>query len=190
MALVSSASNQQSEIFTCREIKYAGDTEDVLGNLMPKLRIEMLRLNISLNASTDGADFCKIPVDLACPTFFRIVNLPLNHRLAMKKWLLGARYAATVYPRFDVVCGHMKKELQVIEEIDFKGATGLVTFEPILFVADPAAKSKVLKMRQINGCYGCTRCTQKENYVGGVNRHTHDEDYVMRSFSSHLLNVP
>ena len=84
---------------------------------------------------------------------------------------------------------HVQKELSVDEEIEFKGACVSVTFEPILFVAELIAKSKVLKMKQCNGYYGCTLCTQRGNHVGGAHQYPHDEVFVMRSFSSHLMNV-
>ena len=169
--------------------KYAEDKEDGKDILMPKLRIEKQRLKIRLIVNTDGANVCKTPMASAWPMFFAIADLPPKQRQLFKNLVLGALFVGAGYPDFDVVFEHVQKELSVDEEIEFKGACVSVTFEPILFVADLIAKSKVLKMKQCNGYYGCTLCTQRGNHVGGAHRYPHDEVFVMRSFSSHLMNV-
>ena len=62
-------------------------------------------------------------------------------------------------------------------------------FQPIVFVADLIGKAKVLKMKQFNGFYGCTLCTQRGFHFAGSHRYPHDEKFVMRSHESHLLNL-
>ena len=65
----------------------------------------------------------------------------------------------------------------------------LVTFEPILLVTDLIAKSKVLKMKQCNGFYGCTLCNQRGTHVAGSHRYLRDESFQMRSFDAHMQNI-
>ena len=65
----------------------------------------------------------------------------------------------------------------------------IVTFEPILLVADLIAKSKVLKMKQCNFFYECTLCNQRGIHVAGSHRNPHDESFEMRSFDAHMQNI-
>ena len=62
-------------------------------------------------------------------------------------------------------------------------------FKPIIFIADLVGKSKVLKMKRYNGFYGCILCTQKGVHYGGVHRYPHDEEFVMRLYESHMINL-
>ena len=44
-------------------------------------------------------------------------------------------------------------------------------------------------MKRCNGIYGCTLCTQKGVHYGGIHRYPHDEEFVMRSYESHMSNL-
>ena len=83
----------------------------------------------------------------------------------------------------------MKRELSVREKIIFNGDDLLVTYEPILLVADLITKSKVLKVKQCNGFYGCTLCNQRRIHVVGSHRYPHVKSFQMRSFDAHMQNI-
>ena len=61
--------------------------------------------------------------------------------------------------------------------------------QPILFVCDLIGKAKVLKMKQCNGYYGCTLCTQRGVHIGGAHHNPHYEAFTMRSAESHKFNL-
>ena len=79
--------------------------------------------------------------------------------------------------------------MSVSEKLTFNEEELTITFEPILLVTDLVAKSKVLKMKQFNGYYGCTLCTQKGIHLAYTHRYPHDHSFEMRSFDSHMRNI-
>ena len=58
-----------------------------------------------------------------------------------------------------------------------------------MLVTDLIAKSKVLKMKQFNGYYGCTLCTQRGIHLAYTHQYPHDHSFEMRSFDSHMRNI-
>ena len=44
-------------------------------------------------------------------------------------------------------------------------------------------------MKQCNGFYGCTLCTQRGVHYAGAHRYPHGESFTMRSYDSHLVNL-
>ena len=79
--------------------------------------------------------------------------------------------------------------MSVSEKLTFIEEELTITFEPILLVTDLVAKSKVLKMKQFNGYYGCTLCTQRGIHLAYTHRYPHDHSFEMRSFDSHMRNI-
>ena len=79
--------------------------------------------------------------------------------------------------------------MSVSEKLTFNEEELTITFEPILLVTDLVAKSKVLKMKQFNGYYGCTLCTQRGFHLAYTHRYPHDHSFEMRSFDSHMRNI-
>ena len=90
-------------------------------------------------------------------------------------------FVGTAYPDFNAILMPVKRECAVVETISFKTKNIAVSFEPILFVAELLAKSKALKMKQFNGYYGFTLCTQRGEHFGGAHYYSHNEEFVIRS---------
>ena len=171
-------------------LKYAEEKDSSRDILMPTFCItEQRRINVRLIVNTDGANVCKTPITSAWPLFLAVADLSPKLRQLFKNLVLGALFVGSGYPDFDIVFEHIKRELSVTEKIIFNGVDLLVTFEPILLVADLIAKSKVLKMKQCNGFYGCTLCNQRGIHVAGSHRYPHDESFQMRSFDAHMKNI-
>ena len=157
--------------------------------VMPTLKISNRRIKLRLILNTDGAVVCKSPPLSAWPVFFAFADLPPKKRQAFRNIVLVSLFVGTGYPDFDAILKHVKRECAVVETISFNNENIAVSFEPILFVADLLAKSKVLKMKQFNGYYGCTLCTQRGEHFGGTHHYSHNEKFVMRSPESHLVNI-
>ena len=160
--------------------------EDIL---LPELKITDGKLSIRLLVNTDGAVVSKSPVLSAWPLFLAIADLPPRKRQAFENIMLVSLFVGSGYPNFDCIFAHIKKELSVSEYIDFEGQKLAVSFKPILLIADLIAKAKVLKMKQCNGYYGCTLCTQRGTHYAGAHQYPHDQPIVMRSADSHLINI-
>ena len=140
-------------------LKYAEEKDSSRDILMPTFCItEQRGINVRLIVNTDGANVCKTPITSAWPLFLAVADLSPKLRQLFKNLVLGALFVGSGYPDFDIVFEHIKRELSVTEKIIFNGDDLIVTSEPILLVADLIAKSKVLKMKQCNGFYGCTLC--------------------------------
>ena len=71
-----------------------------------------------------------------------VADLSPKLRKLFKNLVLGALFVGSGYPDFDIVFEHIKRELSATEKIIFNGEDLLVTFEPILLVADLIAKSE------------------------------------------------
>ena len=157
---------------------------------MPTFSItEHRRRNVRLTVNTDGAIVCKTPITSAWPLFLAVADLSPKLRQLFKSLVQGAMFVGSGYPDFDIVFEHMKRKLSVTEKIIFNGDNLLVTFEPILLVADLMAKSKVPKMKQCNSFYGCTLCNQRGIHVAVSHQYAHDESFQMRSFDAHMQNI-
>ena len=98
-------------------------------------------------------------------------------------------FVGSGYPDFNQMFQHMINELSSATFLKVGERKIELDFQPILFVADLIGKAKVLKMKQCNGFYGCTLCTQRGFHFAGSHRYPHDEKFVMRSHESHLLNL-
>ena len=171
-------------------LTYAEEKDSSRDILMPTFCItEQRRINVRLIVNTDGANVCKTPTTSAWPLFLAVADLSPKLRQLFKNLVLGALFVGSGYPDFDIVFEHIKRELSVTEKIIFNGDDLIVTFEPILLVADLIAKSKFLKMKHCNGFYGCTLCNQKGTHVAGSHRYPHDESFEMRSFDAHMQNI-
>ena len=157
--------------------------------VMPTLKISNRRIKLRLILKTDGAVKCKSPPLSAWLVFFAFADLPPKKRQAFRNIVLVSLFVGTGYPDFDAILKHVKRECAVVETISFKNENIPVSFEPILFVADLLAKSKVLKMKQFNGYYGCTLCTLRGEHFGGIHHYSHSETFVMRSPESHLVTI-
>ena len=118
-----------------------------------------------------------------------MADLPPKKRQSFENIVLGCLFVGSSYPDLDAVLSHIEQELSVSESILFNGKQIKVVFKPILFIADLICKSKVLKMKQCNGFYGCTLCTQRGVHYAGAHRYPHGESFTMRSYDSHLVNV-
>ena len=118
-----------------------------------------------------------------------MADLPPKKRQSFENIVLGCLFVGSGYPDFDAVLSHIEQELSVSESILFNGKQIKVVFKPILFIADLIGKSKVLKMKQCNGFYGCTLCTQRGVHYAGAHRYPHGESFTMRSYDSHLVNL-
>ena len=160
--------------------------EDIL---LPELKITDGKVSISLLVNTDGAVVSKSPVLSAWPLFLAIADLPPRKRQAFENIMLGSFFVGSGHPYSDCIFAHIKKELSVIEYIDFEGQKLAVSFKPILLIADLIAKAKALKMKQCNGYYGCTLCTQRGTHYAGAHQYPPDQPIVMRSADSHLINI-
>ena len=170
-------------------LNYAVNKPEKQDISMPKFRIAENRISVRLIVNTDGATVSKTPVTSAWPLFFAVADLPPKKRQLFKNIVLGALFVGTGYPDFDVVFEHVRNQLSVTEKVHFNENDIAVSFEPILLIADLIAKSKVLKMKQCNGYYGCTLCTQRGCHIGRGHRYPHEEEFEMRSFNSHMLNI-
>ena len=171
-------------------LKYAEEKDSSCDILMPTFCItEQRRIDVRLIVNTDGANVCKTPITSAWPLFLAVADLSPKLRQLFKNLVLGALFVGSGSPNFDIVFEHIKRELSVTEKIIFNGDDLIVTFEPILLVADLIAKSKVLKMKQCNGFYGYTLCNQRGIHVAGSHRYPHDESFEMRSFDAHMQNI-
>ena len=171
-------------------LKYAEEKDSSRDILMPTFSItEQRRINVRLIVNTDGANVCKTPITSAWPLFLAVADLSPKLRQLFKNLVLGALFVGSGYPDIDIVFDHIKQDLSVTEKIIFDGDDLLVTFEPILLVADLIAKSNVLKMKQCNGLYGCTLCNQRRIHVAGSQRYHHNESFQMRSFDAQMQNM-
>ena len=169
-------------------LKYAEEKDSSRDNLMPSFCIiEQRPINVSLIVNTDGANVCETPKTSAWSLFLAVADLSPKLRQLFKNLVLGALLVGSGYPDFDNVFENIKRELSVTEKIIFNGDDLLVTFEPILLVADLIAKSIVLKMKQCNGFYGCTICNQREFHVArSSHRYPHNKNFQMRSFDNDI----
>ena len=84
---------------------------------------------------------------------------------------------------------HIQNEFSVSEKLTFNEEELTISFEPIVFVTDLIAKSNVLKMKQFNGYYGCTLCTQRGIHLAYTHQYPHDHSFEIRSFDSHMGNI-
>ena len=156
---------------------------------MPDLQIVDGKILIRLIVNTDGALVAKSPPSSAWPLFIAVANLPPRKRQAFQNIVLACLYVGHGHPDFDIFFNHIEQEFSEPEHILFQGERLCVMFKPILFITDLNGKSKVLKMKRCSGFYGCTLCTQKGVHYGGVHRYPHDEEFVMRSYESHMINL-
>ena len=144
---------------------------------------------LRLILNTDGVNVSKSPPLSARPIFLVFADLPPIKRQLFQNIVLVSLFVGTGYPDFTLILEHIKKQLHSTESYVFNGASITVTFQPILFVADLVAKSKVLQMKQFNGYYGCTLCTQRGEHYSGFRHYPPHEKFVMRTPESHLLNI-
>ena len=156
---------------------------------MPAIKVSNGGLTIRLILNTDGALVCKSPPYSAWPVFLAVADLPPKKRQLFQNVVLVSLFVGSGYPDFDLIFNHLKKELETRELITYNNQDLVIGFEPILFISDLVAKSKVLKMEQFNGYYGCTLCTQRGVRFSGAHHYPHTEKFVMRSPESHLLNI-
>ena len=183
--LVDIVKTSLSEMFEYAEKKLT--TRDIL---MPKFAMNDQReVIVRLIVNTDGTAVCKTPTTSAWPLFFAIADLPPKPRQLFKNLVLGALFVGSGYPDIDVFFEHTQNELSVSEKLTFNEEELTITFEPILLVTDLIAKSKALKMKQFNGYYGCTLCTQRGIHLAYTHRYPHDHSFEMRSFDSHMRNI-
>ena len=156
---------------------------------MPDLQIVDGKILIKLIVNIDGALVAKSPPSSAWPLFITVSDLPPRKRQAFQNIVLACLYVGHGHPDFDIFFNHIEQEFSETEHILFQGERLCVMLKPILFIADLTGKSKVLKMKRCNGFYGCTLCTQKGVHYGGVHRYPHDEEFVIRSYESHMSNL-
>ena len=98
-------------------------------------------------------------------------------------------FVGTGYPDFTLILEHIKKQLHPTDSFVFNGTSITVTFQTILFLADLVAKSKIMQMKQFNGYYGCTLCTQRGEHYSRSHHSPPHEKFAMRTPESHLLNI-
>ena len=156
---------------------------------IPSLTLVKDRVILRLILNTDGANESKSPPLSAWPVFLAFADLPPIKRQLFQNIVLVSLFVGAGYPDFTLILEHIKKQLHPTESFVFNGTSITVTFQPILFVADLVAKSKVLQMKQFNGYYGCTLCTQRGEHYSGSHHYPPHEKFVMRTPESHLLNI-
>ena len=77
----------------------------------------------------------------------------------------------------------------MVEEVRFQTRSIKVKFCPLFFLSDLIGKSKVLNMKQCNGCYGCTICKQRGYHKKRTPFNPQDEKNELRSLDPYLDNL-
>ena len=176
-------------LITLSEMLSYSRNKNIEDIFMPDLQIVDGKILVRLIVNTDGALVAKSPLSSAWPLFIAVADLPQRKRQAFQNIVLACLYVGHGHPDFDIFFNHIEQEFSEPEHILFQGERLCVMFKPILFIADLIEKLKVLKMKRCNGFYGCTLCTQKSVHYGGVHRYPQDEEFVMRSYESHMINL-
>ena len=103
--------------------------------------------------------------------------------------VLACLFVGHGYPNFDIFFNHIEQELSEPKHILLQCKRLCIIFKPILSSGDLVEKSKVLKIKRCNSFYGCTLCKQKGVLNGGIHRYPNDEEFVMRSYEPHMINL-
>ena len=170
-------------------LEYAKQRAPECDLLFPKLKVQDKTIKISLILNTDGAVVCKSPPLSAWPVFIAVADLPPFERQRFQNISMAALYVGTEHPNFNDVFDFLQKELSSPDTFNFQGNCLTVNYAPLILIADLIGKAKILNMKQCNGYYGCTMCTQRGFHIDRVHRYPHDEVINLRSLNSHLENL-
>ena len=143
-------------------------------------------LSISLLISLDGVSFVKSASHSLWPLWTAIVDLPPELRYSFENIVLCSLWFGTGKPSWEDVFSCFSKEInrKIIRRI--RNQENQIKIRAVALACDNTARSSVTNLKQYNGMFGCTWCTDPGFSSGpGLRLYSAKNAITMRTVASY-----
>ena len=168
-------------------VAYSSSNSHTDLKLEPIVEGETMRIRLILNI--DGAKVRASQRESAYPPWITCADLPPRLRYFFANITWCALWYGFEFNDWNFVFNYLKNEISQPAQIVHESLKYELKFKTIMLIADLTCKTKLLKMKQFNGYYGCSLCVMKGTHKTYVQSYSHKEETVMRDPSKHTHHL-